>query len=110
VRNESEPQSIADGARTLSVGLNNWPILQAGLSGIVEVEEEMIEEAVRTLFVTANLKVEPTGALALGALLSQAQLFAKKKVCCVVSGGNVDAAVYCRILSGDSLMRTSSGV
>ncbi len=105
VRNESEPQSIADGARTLSIGLNNWPILQAGLSGIVEVEEEMIEEAVRILFVTANLKVEPTGALAVAAVISQAHIFAKQKVCCIVSGGNVDAAVYCRILSEASLSK-----
>jgi len=99
VKNESEPQSIADGARTLSVGLNNWPILQSGLQAIIEVEEASIEDAVRVLFTTANLKVEPTGALAVAALLARKELFAKKNVCCIVSGGNVDAAVYRRILS-----------
>jgi threonine dehydratase len=100
VKNESEPQSIADGARTLSVGLNNWPILQSGLSGIIEVEESAIEDAMRILFSAANLKVEPTGALSLAALLKDKQTFAGKKVCCIVSGGNVDTAVYRRILAG----------
>ncbi len=98
VRNESEPQSIADGARTLSVGLNNWPILQSGLTRIIEVEEPAIEEAVRILFSHANLKVEPTGALTVAALLAQKDLFADQTVCCIVSGGNVDAAVYRRII------------
>jgi threonine dehydratase len=101
VKNESEPQSIADGARTLSLGLNNWPILQSGLRSIIEVEEAAIEEAVRLLFTAANLKVEPTGALAVAALLAQKETFANQTVCCIVSGGNVDADVYRRII-GDA--------
>ena len=32
VTNEQEPQTIADGARTLSVGEHNWKILQSGLA------------------------------------------------------------------------------
>lgn len=98
VSNTSEPQSIADGARTVSLGMNNWPILQSGLAGIIEVEEAAIEDAVRVLFSAANLKAEPTGALALAALLSVKDSFAEKKICCIVSGGNVDADVYRRIL------------
>lgn len=99
VKNEAEPQSIADGARTLSLGLNNWPILQTGLRTIIEVDEADIENAVRVLFTAANLKVEPTGALTVAALLTQKSTFAKQSVCCIVSGGNVDAAVYRRILA-----------
>lgn len=98
IKNEAEPQSIADGARTLSLGLNNWPILQSGLRTIIEVEEHEIENAVRILFTAANLKVEPTGALTVAALLAQRQSFANQNVCCIVSGGNVDAEVYRRIL------------
>src|SRR4051812_40540627 len=70
VANESEPQSLADGARTLSLGRHNWAILQHGLAGIVEVPEERIVEGVRTLF-AANLKAEPTGALSLAAVLHE---------------------------------------
>ena len=68
---------------------------------IVEVPEEKIAEAVRLLFELANLKAEPTGALTLGAVLTQPELFQGRSVCCVVSGGNVDPALYSRILSGE---------
>jgi threonine dehydratase len=50
-------------------------------------------------FTLANLKVEPTGALSLGAILEQKEKFVGKKICCVVSGGNVDTALYQQILS-----------
>ena len=98
--NESEPQTIADGARTVSLGRHNWAILKDGLSGIVEVGEDQIKEAMRLLFSLANLKSEPTGALSLGALLTEPERFRGRKVCCVISGGNVDAAVYQAILAG----------
>ena len=98
VSNESEPQTIADGARTLCIGDRNWEVLKTGLSKIVEVPEVKIIEGLRTLFGLANLKVEPTGALAIGALLTNPGEFSGKTVCCVVSGGNVDPQVYARLL------------
>ena len=99
IRNENEPQTLADGARTLSVGTNNWEIIKTGVSEIIEVSEENIKNALRLYFNLANLKVEPTGALSLGAILENAEKFADKKVCVVVSGGNVDAEIYRKILS-----------
>jgi threonine dehydratase len=100
VSNETEPQTIADGARTVSVGEHNWQILKDGLSGIVEVPEQNIIEAVRLLFSVANLKAEPTGALSIGALLTEPERFRGRSVLCVVSGGNVDPRLYKEILSG----------
>ncbi len=100
LRNESEPQTIADGARTLSLGNCNWEILREGLAGIVEVPEDKIVEAVRLLFSLVNLKAEPTGALSLGALLTDPARFRDRRVCCMVSGGNVDPALYREILAG----------
>jgi len=99
VKNESEPMTIADGARTISLGNLNFPIISAGVADIFEVSEEKIVAAVRLYFELANLKCEPTGALTLGAVLENPQKFAGKNVCLVVSGGNVDPAVYSRILS-----------
>jgi threonine dehydratase len=98
VANEAEPQTIADGARTLSVGRHNWAILKEGLAGIIEVPEDDIARAVRLLFELANLKAEPTGTLSVGALLAEPDRFQGRRVCCVISGGNVDAAVYRDIL------------
>ena len=98
--NETESSTIADGARSLSLGGQNWAILREGLAGIVEVSEEQIREAVRLLFTLANLKVEPTGALGLAALLAAPGQFAGQAVCCVASGGNVDPESFRRILAG----------
>jgi threonine dehydratase len=100
VANESEPQTIADGARTLSLGKHNWAIIQGNLSTIVEVPEEKIIEAARLLFEFANLKVEPTGALSLAAVLTDPDLFRGRSVCCVISGGNVDPGIYASMLNG----------
>jgi threonine dehydratase len=99
VSNPHEPPTIADGARTLSLGRHNWEILREGLAGIIEVSEAHIKQAVRLLFELANLKAEPTGALSLGALLEQPESFQGRSVCCVISGGNVDPEVYRAILA-----------
>lgn len=96
--NEHEPTTVADGARTLSLGKLNWEILQRGVANIVEVPDERTIDALQRYFRYVNLKVEPTGALALGALLTQSEQFQGKRVCCVVSGGNVDPAVYAQAL------------
>jgi threonine dehydratase len=100
VANQSEPLTIADGARTVSLGKHNWEIIEKNLSTIVEVPEEKIIEAARLLFEFANLKVEPTGALSLAAVLTKPDLFRGRSVCCVVSGGNVDPAVFASMLAG----------
>ncbi len=96
--NESEPMTLADGARTLSVGSLNWPIIKNGAADIIEVAEQNIIESVRLYFILANLKTEPTGALSLGAVLEDKERFRDKKICAIVSGGNVDPDVYLSIL------------
>jgi threonine dehydratase len=98
VPNEQEPPTIADGARTISLGQLNWEIVRQGVADIVEVPDPVTLEALRRYFRYVNLKVEPTGALSLGALLTQPEQFRGKRVCCVVSGGNVDPAVYAEAL------------
>ncbi len=99
VRNESEPMTLADGARTVSLGEHNWAILKDGIESIVEVPEENISEAVRLLFSLANLKAEPTGALGVGAILTDSGRFQGRRVCAVVTGGNVDPEIFQRLIS-----------
>lgn len=95
-----ESSTIADGARVLRIGDNNWDVLSDGLAGVIEVTEEQIKEGVRLLFWLANVKAEPTGALAIGAVLAQPDRFKGKRVCCVVSGGNADPAFYASLVAG----------
>jgi threonine dehydratase len=107
ISNSVEPPTMADGARTLSIGAHNWPIMRDGLEDILEVPEQAIAEAVRLLFVHAHLKAEPTGALSLAAVLANPDRFRDHDtVCCVVSGGNVDSDVYRQLLSDGPILRT----
>ena len=94
ISNTAEPNTIADGARTISLGKLNWPIIQNGVRDIIEVSDEKIAEAVKSYFGLANLKCEPTGALSLGAILENKSRFDGMKICLIVSGGNVDPTVY----------------
>jgi threonine dehydratase len=98
IEDDYEAKTIADGARTNGLGVRNWQILKDGLADVVAVSEETIGEALRVLFTLANLKVEPTGALSLGALLANPERFHSQRVCCVVSGGNVDEETYANLL------------
>ena len=98
IRNEHEPDTIADGARTLSLGELNWEIIQQGISDIIAVPDPLTLDALRRYFLYTNLKVEPTGALSLGALIAEPERFYGKRVCCIVSGGNVDPGVYAQAL------------
>ncbi len=100
MRNEQEPPTVADGARTISLGNLNWEILRQGVADILEVPDPVILNALRAYF-ALNLKVEPTGALALGAVLAHPERFTGKRVCCIVSGGNVDPLVYARAIQED---------
>jgi threonine dehydratase len=95
-----EGATIADGAAVLQLGDSNWEILSQGLAGVIEVTEEQIKEGVRLLFALANLKAEPTGALAIGAVLAEPARFKGKRVCCVISGGNADPALYAKLVEG----------
>jgi threonine dehydratase len=97
---ERESTTMCDGARTPALGQRNFAILRRGLEGIVEVSEENVANAVRLLFSAINLKVEPTGALAVAAVLQDPQRFQGKRVTCIVSGGNVDAELYAKLLRG----------
>lgn len=96
--NDREPQTIADGTRTLSLGDITWPIIRDGVKGFFEVDEDAITAATRLHYTHANLKCEPTGALTLAALMTDGEQFRDKKVCIVVSGGNVDPTVYARLI------------
>jgi threonine dehydratase len=101
IRNEQEPMTIADGARTLSLGELNWPIIRDNVRRHNRgSRQKKSPRRWAIYFALGNLKCEPTGALTLGAVLTNPEIFEGKKVCIVVSGGNVDREVYQRLISG----------
>jgi threonine dehydratase len=84
------PQTVADGARSPSLGALTFPLVLANVDDMQTVSEAAIVEAVRLLFYRLKIVVEPTGALAACALLEGRVSVPGKRVGVVLSGGNVD--------------------
>ena len=85
-------RSIADGLITLNVGDIPFAELtreRERIRGVVLVDDDSIRAAVRFLWRTAKLAVEPSGAATTAALLAGLVPRARSTVL-VVSGGNVD--------------------
>jgi threonine dehydratase len=95
---EDVSRTIADGTRTQALGSRTFAHLRAHLDGIVTVSEAEIAAAVRLAAEGARLVAEPSGALALAAIVfRRAELGlgpSPGPVVGVVSGGNVDPAEY----------------
>jgi threonine dehydratase len=91
------PPTIADGTRTESLGELTFELIREHVDAMRTVSEEAIVEAVRFLFFRVKQVVEPSGALGVAALLSEA-VDAEGRVGVVLSGGNVDGPTMARIL------------
>jgi len=86
------PMTIADGARTMSLGKITFAIIQKNVDDFLTVTDEELLKTMFFLWERMKIVVEPTGALAASALL-QGKIDAKgNKVGVVISGGNVDLA------------------
>lgn len=93
------PQSIADGALTLAVGLKTFPIIQQFVSDIFTVTDDQLIHTLQFFAQRMKMVVEPTGCL--GAAAVQHGVFKAKpnsRIGVIVSGGNVDLLTYSRYL------------
>jgi threonine dehydratase len=84
------PDSIADGLRSPFPGVLTFPIMRNLVEKIVLVSENEIRAAMRAVMETLKLVVEPSGAVAPAAVLSEKLPPELKRVGVVISGGNVD--------------------
>jgi threonine dehydratase len=85
------PDTIADGARTPSLGTLTFPLVRQLVHDMATVSEEAMVDAMRLLWERLKLVVEPTGALAAAGLLSGRVAVSRgSRVGVMLSGGNVD--------------------
>jgi threonine dehydratase len=92
------PSTIADGMRTQSVGRRNFEIILNYVDDVVTVSDEQVIEMMRFFLERMKIAVEPTGAVAPAAVFYNTLHLSGKKICAIISGGNVDPAVLKRIL------------
>ena len=84
------PDTIADGARTPSLGKLTFPIVLRYVDDMLTVTDAELTRAMFFLWERMKIVVEPTGALAFTALLEKKVDCKGLRVGIVLSGGNVD--------------------
>lgn len=90
---------IADGMACRVPDTDALEIIWRGVERIVRVTDTEIEEAMRVYFSDTHNVAEGAGAAPLAALLQERTAMAGRRVGVVLSGGNVDRAVYAGILA-----------
>jgi threonine dehydratase len=88
---QTGPDTIADGLLT-SLGELTWPIIRDHVERVITVSEEQIVAAMRLAWERAKLLIEPSAAVAVAAVLSEAfqAIEGIDRVGVVLSGGNTD--------------------
>jgi threonine dehydratase len=86
------PATIADGLRTNCTGEKNLPLIRQYVDDIVTVSEEAIIAAMRELWDTLHLAIEPSSAVPYAALLENKFPFAGRNLGLILTGGNIDPA------------------
>jgi threonine dehydratase len=102
-RREAVPpgaSSICDALLAPSPGELTFPINQALLAGGLSVSDDEVRAAMRFAFETMKLVIEPGGAVALAALLHGKAPATDGTTVVVVSGSNVDPALFAAIITG----------
>ena len=94
------PQTIADGLRTTAPGPITFALAREHARAVVTVSDEELREAVRFAFERLKMVVEPSGAAPIAALMfRKIPDLLGKRAGVVVSGGNVDAALFSEMIS-----------
>ena len=96
------PDTIADGARTPSLGSITFPLVLHYVHDMVTVSDAELLRSLFWIWERMKIVIEPTGALAAAALL-EGKLAGRhdyqgKRIGVVISGGNADIKALCRTL------------
>jgi threonine dehydratase len=84
------PQTVADGARTASLGFLTFPLVLQHVSDMTTVDDRALLAAMFYLWERLKLIVEPTGALGAAAAFEGKIPIAGRRVGVILTGGNVD--------------------
>jgi threonine dehydratase len=94
------PETIADGARTSSLGRHTFPLICHHVDDMQTVSDEDLIRTMRFVWTRLKLVVEPTGVLGLAAIFNGRITCRERRVGVILSGGNVDFAGALRWFAG----------
>ncbi|VVN66312.1 threonine dehydratase [Pseudomonas fluorescens] len=90
--------TFADGLAVRKPIPEAFAIYSAAAARIVSVDEDEIAEAMRVYYTDTHNLAEGAGAAALAALIQEREAMAGKRVGVILSGGNVDRALYASVI------------
>jgi threonine dehydratase len=94
------PKTVADGARTPSLGALTFPLVLEYVSDMAAVDDPTLLRTMFYLWERLKLVVEPTGALGAAGALEGTHRIRGKRVGVILSGGNVDLTQVSQWLAG----------
>lgn len=95
-------RTFADGMACRDPQPEAFDIIKNGAARIVAVSEDEIAEAIRLYYATTHNLAEGAGAAPLAALMKEKDRYSGKRVCLILSGGNIDAPVLAQVLRGQT--------
>ena len=90
----SRADTLADGMATRQPDADALTIIRRGASHIVTVDDEAVAEAIRIYWADTHNLAEGAGAAPLAALLQERARLAGKRAAVVLTGGNIDLALF----------------
>jgi threonine dehydratase len=84
-----QPDTIADGLRAVIGGVN-FEIIRKRVDDILLASEAEIVAAMKLVFETSGMVIEPSSAVAVAVIQRNPRLFTGRRVAIVITGGNVD--------------------
>jgi threonine dehydratase len=91
---------LADGMACRSADVAALELIWRGVARVVTVSDEEVAAAMRAVFDDTRQVSEGAGAAGVAAILKEKEALRGKRVATVLSGGNVDRAVFAGVLGG----------
>ena len=93
-------KTFADGIAVKHPGDTTFRMIQQYVDGVVTVSEDEIAAAILALMEKQKVVAEGAGAVSVAAaMFRKVPDMAGKKVCCIVSGGNIDVNILSRVIT-----------
>jgi len=92
--------TLAEGIAAKYAGKLTLPIIRELVAEIILVDEGQLERAVNAYLTLQKTMAEGAGAAGFAALMQERERMRGRKVAVVLSGGNVDRAVFAEVLAG----------
>ncbi len=89
--------TLADGLVPPALGSITFEYIRPVIRGVATLTEPEIGAGVRFLFHSMGLKIEPSGATPVAALLA-GKIVPTGPTACILTGGNVDPAIFARLV------------